>query len=546
MNESRHIFLEVNGGGAHGRPSARVGLRSCLTVGREEDNNLSFADTMLSRYHAEFRDRAGRFYVVDLDSSNGTYVNGEKGLRDGDVVALGGISLVFRETELPAPGETAHLGVVGANFMDELTPSVMSRFVDVTALAREDRGLAAVCQATNALVAHHPLPELYVRILDAILDAVPGQRSALILLEGDPPVPRLKAIRAHSGADTGAIRQDIALRALEGRDAFLVCDVSENTAVRNLGANPIGSVMCAPLRSTSNELGPGRVLGMIYIDSQSDRPPLTERDLHIFIMMANITATKIENARLLEESLKNQRIEEDMRLAAQIQSELLPHSSPRVAGYHVYGTTEPCRRVGGDYFDFEHDSRRLDMVLADVSGKGTGAAMLMGALRATVRAHWHDGPLGEATAKINRTFHQTVPADKFATAFLARLDPPSGCLEYVNAGHNHPLLVRPNGEWCNLEAGGTVLGAFSESAYEEGMVVMEPGSCLIVFSDGVSDAWIDQAEADRQLVKLVLARKPGEAAALRDEIFRAVDQAKDDRSLIILERVADDVPDASG
>jgi serine phosphatase RsbU (regulator of sigma subunit) len=208
----------------------------------------------------------------------------------------------------------------------------------------------------------------------------------------------------------------------------------------------------------------------------------------------------------------------------------------------VYGTTEPCRTVGGDYFDFENDGQKLHMVLADVSGKGTGAAMLMVALRATVRAHWRDGSLTEATTRINRTFHQTVPADKFATCFLARLDTSSGCLEYVNAGHNHPLLIRPNGQWCQLEAGGTVLGAFPEATYEQGTVVLEPGGCLLVFSDGVSDAWSDHDEADRQLVKLVLGRKQGDAAALRADIFRAVEQAKDDRTLIILERLADDVP----
>ncbi len=426
--------------------------------------------------------------------------------------------------------------------MDDLTPCAVRRVIDVADLAREDRGLGVVCQATNALVANYPLPELLDRVLEAILDAIPAQRAAIMLLEGRPPAPTLKAMRTRDGADMGAIRQDIVNRALEGREAFLDRDVFEKTAVRNLGATPIRSVMCAPLRSTSNGKDHGRVLGMIYVDNQSDRPPLTDRDLHIFIMMANITATKIENARLLEENLHKQRIEEDMRLAAQIQSDLLPRSSPVVAGYRVYGTTEPCRMVGGDYFDFAQDGQSLHMALADVSGKGTGAAMLMVALRATVRAHWRDGTLTEATSRINRTFHQTVPADKYATCFLARLDTPSGCLDYVNAGHNRPLLIRPNGQWCRLEAGGTVLGAFPETTYEQGTVVLEPGGCLLVFSDGVSDAWSDHDEADRQLVSLVLARKQGEAAALRTEIFRAGDRANDDRTLIILERVSGDAP----
>ena len=193
--------------------------------------------------------------------------------------------------------------------------------------------------------------------------------------------------------------------------------------------------------------------------------------------------------------------------------------------------------VGGDYYDFQHDGPSLHMALADVSGKGTGAAMLMVALRATVRAHWRNGTLAEAAARINRTFHQTVPADKYATGFLGRLDIASGCMEYVNAGHNWPLLIRPNGQWCRLEAGGTVLGAFPDTTYEEGTVVLEPGACLLVFSDGVSDAWHSHDEADRQLVSLVRARKQRGASALRAEIFRAVDRADDDRTLIVIERL---------
>jgi len=545
MSEIQGYLLEVNGGSVEGRPSTRVRLGTCTTVGRDEDNDISFGDTMLSRRHAEFRQRNGLFYVVDLDSSNGTYVNairvhGERPLGDGDVVTLGGTSLVFHETELPAPDETAS-GVVIAQLVDTATQCTMQTVIDVSDLVHEDRGLGVVCQATNALVAHYPLPELFDRVLETILDAIPAQRAAIMLLEGQPAVPTQKATRTRSGVDIGQIRWDIVQRAVEGRDAFLVRDVLEKTALRNLGAAPIRSVMCAPLRSTSNGRDHGRVLGMIYVDNQSDRPPLTDRDLHIFVMMANITATKIENARLLEENLQKERIEEDMRLAAQIQSDLLPPNPPVVPGYRVYGTTEPCRTVGGDYFDYQYDGECLNMVLADVSGKGTGAAMLMVALRATVRAHWHDGTLPEATSKMNRTFHETVPADKYATCFLARLETTSGCLDYVNAGHNRPLLIRPNGQWCRLEAGGTVLGAFPEATFEQGTAVMEPGACLLVFSDGVSDAWRDHDEADRQLVKLVLARKKGEAVSLCAEIFRAGERAQDDRTLIILERcIVDD------
>jgi phosphoserine phosphatase RsbU/P len=411
-------------------------------------------------------------------------------------------------------------------------------------LSYEDRGLGAICQATNALVAHQPLPEFFGKVLEAVLDSIPGQRTAIVLVDGQPPVPTVKATRTRSGAEIGAIRLDIVQRALEERKAILVRDIfgsADSWASLAVSVHPVRSVLCAPLWSTTNKKGDGRLLGLVYLDSQRDRPPLTDRDLHILMMLANITATKIENARLLEASVRNQRIEDDVQRAAEIQSELLPRCSPTIDGYCVCGSTKPCRMVGGDYFDFENDGKSLHMALADVSGKGTGAAMLTVALRATVRAHWRWGDLNEATARINQTFHENVPPDRYATFFLARLDPDTGRLEYVNAGHNRPLLIRPNGQWSRLEVGGTVLGAFADSTYDQDTVVLEPGACLIVFSDGISDAWPDQDEADRHLVDFVLARKRGEVAALRAEIFSAVDRTNDDRTLIIVERLARDV-----
>jgi sigma-B regulation protein RsbU (phosphoserine phosphatase) len=200
--------------------------------------------------------------------------------------------------------------------------------------------------------------------------------------------------------------------------------------------------------------------------------------------------------------------------------------------------------VGGDYFDFEHDSEYLHMALADVSGKGIGAAMLMVALRATVRAHWRDGSLPEATARINRTFHMTVPPDKYATFFVARLELRTGCLTYVNAGQNKPLLIQPDGQWQSLAVGGTVVGAFPEASYQQGTAMMEPGAHLLAFSDGISESWADPDEADRQLVAISqLRRRDTAAAALRADIFHAVDQVSgfktnDDRTLLVIQRLA--------
>jgi serine phosphatase RsbU (regulator of sigma subunit)/pSer/pThr/pTyr-binding forkhead associated (FHA) protein len=555
MQAFRHTIPEVTVCSVQGRTYRRIRLRLRTTVGRAEDNDLFFPDSLLSRHHAEFQQRDGACYVLDLDSANGTYVNdvrvhGEQVLHEGDTVTVGGISLVFHETALPdGAGEGPGDAVVKGEVVPEMTLRTKEA-IDVTDLVGEDRLLGVLCQATNALIVHHPLADLFDKILEAILDAIPAERAAIMLLEGHPPVPTLKATRTRFGPDIVKVSQGITERALNDRVAFLLPDVFEDPGLRDrasLRTDPIRSVMCAPLWSSSNRDGHGHVLGLVYLDTQSDVPSLTYRDLQILTVLANVTANKIESARLLEEDLHRRRLEEDMRLAAQIQCHLLPRTAPEIAGYGVDGTTEPCLMVGGDYFDFEHDDQLLHVALADVSGKGIGAAMLMVALQAAVRAHWRDGSLPEATARINRTFHKTAPSDKYATFFLGRLDLSTGCLSYVNAGQNRPLLIQPDGQWQSLDVGGTVLGAFPETNYQQGTVVLEPGACLLAFSDGISDSWSDADEADRQLVAIARSRGHSTAAALRADIFHAVDRANglkasDDRTLIVIQRLATTSP----
>lgn len=549
--EFRHTIPEVTVSSVQGRTCRRIRLRLRTTVGRAEDNDIFFADSLLSRHHAEFQQRDGACYLLDLDSANGSYVNdvrvlGEQVLHEGDTITVGGISLVFHESALAdGAGEGPGDAVVKAEVVPEMTLRTKEA-IDVTDLVGEDRLLGVLCQATNALVVHHPLPDLFDKILEAILDAIPAERAAIMLLEGRPALPTLKATRTRFGPDIAKVSDGIVQRALKDRVAFLLPDVFQDPGLRDrdsVRTDPIRSVMCAPLWSSSNRDGRGHVLGLVYLDTQSDEPPLSYRDLQILTVLANVTATKIESVRLLEEDLHKRRMEEDMRLAAQIQCHLLPRRAPEIAGYSVDGMTEPCLMVGGDYFDLEHDGQYLHMALADVSGKGIGAAMLMVALQAAVRANWRDGSLSEATACINRTFHKTVPPDKYATFFLGRLDLSTGALTYVNAGQNRPLLIQPDGQWQSLDLGGTVLGAFAETSYQQGTAVLQPGACLLAFSDGISDSWSDADEADRQLVTIVQSRGNGTATALRAEIFDAVDRANglkatDDRTLLVVQRLA--------
>jgi sigma-B regulation protein RsbU (phosphoserine phosphatase) len=248
--------------------------------------------------------------------------------------------------------------------------------------------------------------------------------------------------------------------------------------------------------------------------------------------------------RLLEESLEKRRMEEDMRMAAEIQTGLLPKEAPAVAGYGLTGCNRPCRTVGGDYYDFAVEDERLLLALGDVSGKGTGAALLMTVLRAAVRGLWTQPALAEAVARINRTVCQNVPSNKYVTFVMARLDPSAGRLEYVNAGHNPPLLIRSGGDVERLEEGGTVLGMFEATPYAIGTAELRPGDTLLIFSDGVTETFNEAQDefGEEGLIEVAVRGRGLEAEKLQDEILKALDdfaagaKATDDRTLIVLKR----------
>ncbi len=401
--------------------------------------------------------------------------------------------------------------------------------------------------AARTLLAHRPLPELFEHILDLLFSAVPAERAAILLLEGDPPAPVIKASRSRAGPPPQKVSRSISRRVLERRETLVVPNLMEDvnfSTQDSILSTGIRSALCAPLWFSSAVADLEAVIGLVYLDSSPRARPFTDEDAHIVTALANVAAAKIENVRLLEESMEKRVLEEDMRVAAEIQRGLLPDASPLVPGYGVVGSNRPCRTVGGDYYDFTLDNGRLLFALGDVSGKGTGAALLMTVLRAAVRGHWTERTIVEALPRINSTVCQNVTAGKYVTFFMASLEPATGCVTYVNAGHNPPLLIRADGRVEELTEGGMVLGLFESVPYEEGKACLEPGDVLLVFSDGVTETF-NAAEVeygDKRLAQFAAGQRAREAAAIQDailaelETFAAGTKATDDRTLIVIKR----------
>ncbi len=543
------IAIQTAGGTKERFPIARPRV----TIGRSRESDIFLPDQWLSRNHAAIEERSDGFYVNDLSSKNGTLLNGEplqewRRMRPGDIITLGEHTLTFCpdatsvEEDEPEPEGTRVFSV------RELSDISTRPAIDPIDLQRQNRVLSILSKAASELVVHRPLAELFDLVLDLLFEAVAAERGAILLLEGTPSLLVIKASTSRLGEPLTRVSRSIARRAIEERVSLLIPNVLDDVRFKSedsILASGIRTAMCAPLWFTATGEGKDSVIGLVYVDSLQHSHSFGEDDLRVLTALANVAAAKIENVRLLEESLEKRHMEEDMRMAAEIQTGLLPREAPDIPGYELSGINQPCRTVGGDYYDFVAEGGRVLIALGDVSGKGTGAALLMTVLRAAVRAHWTEDSLADAVSRINRTVCQNVPSNKFVTFFVATLDPASGELTYVNAGHNPPLLIRAGAEVELLQEGGIVLGFFENNPYDFGRVGMRPGDTLLAYSDGVTETWSPEGDEFGEERLSALAAKSHElgARALQDEILREIERfeagarATDDRTLVVLKRL---------
>jgi sigma-B regulation protein RsbU (phosphoserine phosphatase) len=238
------------------------------------------------------------------------------------------------------------------------------------------------------------------------------------------------------------------------------------------------------------------------------------------------SAQVIENARLYEEEKSLQKMQQEVQMARDIQTRLLPKAPPEVPGFDIAGKSVSAQNVGGDYFDFlEFRDGRLGLCLADVSGKGISASLLMANVQATVRGQ---SVLGNSAAQClhnsNLQLYQSTDTDKYVTLFYGVLDAAKRELQYSNAGHNPPLLFKTNSEPSLLSVGGPVLGILPEAPFDEAIVSFDPGDLLLIYSDGYSEAMNHTFEefGEDRLLAITKEHRNASAVELIDRIGEAV------------------------
>ena len=292
----------------------------------------------------------------------------------------------------------------------------------------------------------------------------------------------------------------------------------------------------------------GETCGALCLGKKRTGQSYTPGDIEFLSALGNLALVSIQNSFLVEEQIEKERLEEEMRLARSIQERLLPQQIPVVEGYELAAVALPSRFVGGDYYDIvKLEGDRVLLAIADVTGKGVPASLLMANLQASLHVMLPmDLSLEEAVVHINRVICDNTDYDKFITFFVAILDRSSGMMDYVNAGHNPPTIVRADGSMEMLETGGLLLGVMKGLGYEKGVIELRSGDVFAMFTDGVTEAMSKEGEeyGEERLEPLLVEQRQQSAdgllAAVRKDVARftrGVATLSDDLTMVVLKRV---------
>src|SRR6202163_2818762 len=472
--------------------------------GAETGNHLQLSDRRISRNCAAIVTEANRFYLEDRGQRRGLYVNGEKiesrELQNGDAISFGledSYEIIFRNS------------ITGSG--DESIPHLLTRIEHITASEPTGSGglrkLNLLLEATTLLHSQLPLDSVLGTMLDHAVSVTDADRS--LLLEGDDPANLKVRLARRSGGlrlppESLTPSQTAIQLALKQHSPVITEDLAQTgmdlAAAQSIVAQRLRAVVVIPLyanlRANTQEsmvnVKRGEFLGVLYVDSR--RPAaFSKLDRQILDALAADAASILDNARLVERERERQRMEQEINIARDIQQALLPRDFREFPHLAVSGINFPCLSVGGDYFDvFPLTDNRTAFLIADVSGKGLGAALLTTMLQGALSGMTLGTDPARVFNHVNRFLCSHSEVGRYATMCFGILDQ-DGELDYINAGHPAPFLIRRGVAEEPFTEGSYPVGLVQEAEYVTARVKLEPGDTLILFSDGVTED-MDPAE----------------------------------------------------
>ncbi|HEX8154184.1 MAG TPA: SpoIIE family protein phosphatase, partial [Thermoanaerobaculia bacterium] len=418
-----------------------------MSIGRASDCAIPIKDRYLSRRHAEIIAGENSWILKDLGSANGTYLNGtrverELPLKTGDRIRLGDTEIVFETNEAQTDRQLAvsnqHISATIAIPIHEIdrdhvrteraeTGDVVARLQTLNLLARE-------------LIEDRPMDELFGFIVERVMKHLHPSRAAIALLGSDGRSFTKVEVRRQDQNDASEllISHTVLAEVVEEKKALAFVDINADeklSRAQSIIMQGIHSILCAPLLIGQS------VVGVLYVDFLFTQRAISEDDVRLVAQIARFAAMKLEQTKLREDAIEKRVMDEELRTASAIQRRLLPAAPSGIAGYTFVGTNQPCRTVSGDYYDFVvRPNGKVYFVIADVSGKGVTAGLMMAGLQVAFRIFTKSDPdPATLVAQLNAALKENLPRSKFVTLFLGLLDTTSGTIEYVNAGHTPPL-----------------------------------------------------------------------------------------------------------
>ncbi len=525
-----------------------------VVIGRSSKVGLPIADRSMSRTHARVYRSGERWYVEDMGSRNGTFVNerrlvGPTPISSGDAVTLGastvrvvGPGAVPTETG-PSTGHTFFrpASEILNESRPDFSPEVES---DATALRKYAERLHMLNEVHHALARSVEQGDLLELILDRVFDHLRPEQGAVFLAAPDG-MPMRAATRSSGKAGTAGLDSQSLWGEVVGRgQTALVLDAETderfNQAASLMSAG-IRSVLAAPL------LAPEGSLGMIVLASRLTSREFNQEDMELLTSLASVAALQIRNLRLAGEAAERRRLEQEVTLAREIQVALLPEKLPVLEGWELHAGNLPSRGVSGDFYKVHErsDGSECVMLLADVSGKGIAASLLTASLEAlTANLIEAGGAPDTVCATASRLLFERTPPEKFATLFLGIVNMESGIFSYCNAGHNPALVVSADGSTKWLESTGMPVGMLPMGTWTAGEVELGPGDLVLLYTDGITEAENpDEEEYGNQRLEAVVRRWREDPLP---ELLRAIDRDlnefasgvpfADDRTMVVIRR----------
>jgi serine phosphatase RsbU (regulator of sigma subunit)/pSer/pThr/pTyr-binding forkhead associated (FHA) protein len=460
-----------------------------VTVGRKPEKDIVLKDARVSRDHARFSCEEGIYFIEDEGSRHGTYVNGQRingriEIHPGDHIQFG-------------PSVTAALQTASASNQQVL--ELLSQIhVPTNSKSSELEKLTLFLEAARALSSSNVLTDVLSVLLDTCLALTGAERGFVFLRDAEGGEMKLAVGRNNKKepitTDKG-ISHSILRDTVSSADEFIVADttkLSDMAARQSIVAHDLRSVISVPLRMTvqQNREGPqsSEIRGVLYLDSQFISGDLSKVDHQILKAIAGEAAMLLENAVLMQAEEARRRYQQELSIAAGIQQGLMPARLPDVPFARVRARNVSCREIGGDFYDVLYINGKLNIVLADVSGKGVSAALLAAILQGLIYSQlMEERTLADAASAINQFLCSRDLGGKYATFFLGRIHP-DGNMEWIRCGHVPPVRIQPDKSIERWEEGSMPVGLIPIADFEMHTGQLKPGDRFIVVSDGITEA----------------------------------------------------------